>query len=180
MQQKIYITIDLPDEIKESLRKEESRWKNLRVFWEGFSHVRLTLEYLGVTDREDLRRIKKSLQMAADEFGAFDICLERIVLGPDAREPKMLWVTVFEDQKLKRFRARLRELFQENGFELKEDNFLPHIVMATAKGNQLKGKKTSVKLRGKFRAEGLNLLSSQTYAGGITKYKLVDNFPLQK
>ncbi len=180
MQQRLYITIELPDEIKVMLRKEESRWKNLRVFWEGFSHVRLTLEYLGVADREGLRQVLKAVRATAEETPALEVCLDRIVLGPDEKDPSMFWVRIFEDLGIKKFRARLRELLAQEGFPLPEQDFVPHIVMATAKGNQLKGKKTNVKLRGKFKAQEVNLLSSQTYAGGIAKYKLVETFLLQK
>lgn len=180
MQKRIYITIDLPDEIKEGFMKEESRWKNLRVFWTGFSHYRLTLEYLGIVDKDDLRQIKNALEKTVDETKAFEVRLDRIVLGPNAKEPKMFWATIFEEGAIKSFRKKLRENLAENNFEIKEENFVPHIVLATANGNQLKGKQTNVKLRGKIKVESLNLLSSQTYAKGATKYKLVENFPLQK
>jgi len=180
MQKRIYITIDLPDEIKEGFMKEESRWKNLRVFWTGFTHYRLTLEYLGIVDKDDLKKIKNALEETVEETKAFEIRLDRIVLGPNAKEPTMFWATIFEEGAVKAFRKKLRECLAENGFEMKEEDFVPHIVLATANGNQLKGKQTNVKLRGKIRVESINLLSSQTYAKGVAKYRLVESFPLQK
>jgi len=180
MQKKIYITIELPDEIKESFRREEKRWKNLRVFWTGFSSVHLTLEYLGVVDKDGLKRIRESLAAAVEETRAFEIRLDRIVLGPNEKEPTMFWATIFEDAALKNFRKRFRDLLWDSGFVFEEKNTVPHIVLATANGNQLKGKQTNVRLRGKFRVDEINLYSSQTYAKGVTKYKLVENFSLQK
>ena len=180
MQKRIYITIDLPDEIRESFLKEEKRWKNLNVFWTGFSHYRLTFEYLGVIDKEDLRIIKKTLDEITEENKPFDIRLDRIVLGPNAKDPHMFWATIFEDSAVKNFRKKFHEQLLDNGFELKENDFIPHIVLGSAKGNQLKGKQTNVKLRGRMKVEELNLYSSQTYAKGVTKYKLLETFPLQK
>ena len=181
MQKKIYITIDLSDEIKESFRKEEGRWKNLSIYWTGFSHLDLTLEYLGIVDREDLRKIKRALEMAAKETKSFEIRLDKIVLGPNNKEPKMFWATILEDSFVKKFRNIFREKLAYNGFVFKEEEvFTPHIVLATANGNQLKGKQTSVRLRGKINVEELNLFSSHTYAKGVVKYKLLDTIPLQK
>lgn len=180
MQKKIYITIDLPDEIKEGFRKEENRWKNLNVFWTGFSHVRLTLEYLGVVDKSDLKNIRQALEEAVRAMESFEVRLDKIVLGPNEKEPKMFWATIFEDGGVKKFREIFREKLEAAGFSMPETVFKPHVVLATANGNQLKGKQTSVRLRGKFKVENLNLYSSQTYAKGITKYKLMDTFPLQK
>jgi len=180
MQKKIYITIDLPDEIKESFRREESRWKNLHVFWTGFSHLHLTFEYLGVVDKENLSKIKKALRETVEETKAFDVRLDKIVLWPNEKEPKMFWATIFEDSFVQNFHKKFQEHLWESGFETAEKDFVPHIVLATANGNQLKGRKTSIRLKGKMKVEELNLYSSQTYAKGVTKYKLVETFPLQK
>lgn len=179
MQKRIYITIDLPDEIKEGFRKEENRWKNLNVFWTGFSHVRLTLEYLGIVDKSDLKKIRQALDETAVETKPFAIRLDKIILGPNDKEPKMFWATIFEDGAVKKFRETFQEKLTAEGFEKKEMVFKPHIVLATANGNQLKGKQTSVRLRGKFEVEELHLYSSQTYAKGITKYKLMETIKLK-
>jgi 2'-5' RNA ligase len=180
MQKKIYITIDLPDEIKESFLKEEKRWKNLNVFWTGFSHYRLVLEYFGIVDKEGVGKIRQALEESVSEIEPFDIRLDRIVLGPDAKEPRMFWATIFEDGQVKKFRKLLSGKLEAAGFSKPDTDFKPHIVLATANGNQLKGKQTNVHLRGKFKVESINLLSSQTYAKNIVKYKLIDTFPLSK
>jgi 2'-5' RNA ligase len=180
MQKKIFITTEIPDDIKDAFRREESRWKNLNVFWTGFSHVHLTMEYLGVVDNVGLRKIKQALEETIEEMREFDIRLDRIVLGPNEKEPTMFWATIYEDDPVRFFRRTLREHLAENKFELTVADFKPHIVLAKANGNQLKGKQTSVRLRGKMRIEEFNLFSSQTYAKGTTKYKLVESYPLSK
>lgn len=182
MQKKIFITIDLPDEIKESFRREESRWKNLHIFWTGFSHLHLTFDYLGIADKENLKKIRNALEKTAGDIKTFDMRLDRIVLGPNSKEPKMFWATVFEDSFMKDFRKKFEENLMAQGFERKENkkDFAPHIVLATAKGNQLKGKQTNIHLKGKIPVENINLYSSQTYGRDAVKYKLVETFPLQK
>lgn len=178
MQKKIYITIDLPDEIKENFRKEESRWKNLHVFWTGFSHLRLTLDYLGVVDKGALNKIKGAFRETADEMKAFEIRLDRIVLGPNEKDPKMFWAMIFEDNAIKNFLKDFHWRLESDGFETKEKNFVPHIVLATAKGNQLKGKQTNIHIKGRFKVDHLNLYSSQTYSKDVVKFKLVESIPL--
>ncbi len=180
MQKRLYVTIDLPDGIRESFLREEKRWKNLNVFWTGFSHYRLTLEYLGVADKEGLKTVRDTLDDLSRDTAPFEVRLDRIVLGPDAKDPKMFWATIYEDAAVKRFRKELRERLEVAGFKYPEKEFTPHIVLASAKGNQLKGKQTDVHLRGKFPVDHVNLYSSQAYAKGSAKYKLVDAFSLDK
>ena len=180
MKKKIFVTIDLSDEIKESFRKEESRWKNLHIFWTGFSHLHLTFEYLGIIDKEDLKKIRRAVREVSRETKIFDIKLNSIVLGPNAKEPRMFWATIFEDALVKNLRKELKRHLEENEFEYQEKDFVPHIVLASAKGNQLKGKQTNVRLKGKIKVENLNIFSSQTYAKDTVKYKLLESFPLQK
>ncbi len=180
MQKRLYITIDLPDGIKESFLREEKRWKNLNVFWTGFSHYRLTLEYLGLVDKEGMKAAREALDELSRDTAPFEVRLDRIVLGPDAQDPKMFWATVYEDKTVKGFRRELRERLEAAGFKYPEKEFTPHIVLASARGNQLKGKQTNVHLRGKIPVDHVNLYSSQVYAKGATKYKLVDAFSLDK
>jgi 2'-5' RNA ligase len=180
MQKRLYITIDLPDEIKETFRKEEKRWRNLNVFWTGFSHYRLMLEYLGLVDQQGLRMVRDALDNLSRDTAPFEVRLDRIVLGPDAKDPKMFWATIFEDGAVKKFRKELKERLEAAGFKYPEKDFIPHIVLATAKGNQLKGKQTNVHLRGKISVDHVNLYSSQTYTKGMVKYKLMDSYSLDK
>jgi len=180
MQKRIYITVDLPDAIKESFRKEEGRWRNLNVFWTGFSHLHLTLDYLGTVDKEGLKQIIDALDDITEGMRNFDIRLDRITLGPDEKDPKMFWGRIYEDGAVKGFLNAFHSRLAEKGFELKEKSFVPHIMLASAKGNQLKGKQTNVHLKGKFNVDSLNLYSSQTYGKGSVKFKLIGTFPLQK
>jgi 2'-5' RNA ligase len=180
MQKKLYLTIELPDAIKESFRKEEGRWKNLNVFWTGFSHLRLTLDYFGLVDKEGLSIIRKALEELAEESKAFEVRLDRIVLGPNEKEPRMFWARIFEDGAARAFRTKPHERLEANGFDFQMKDFVPHIILASAKGNQLKGKQTSIHLKGRFPVDEVHLYASQVYGRGSVKYKLLETFPLQK
>lgn len=180
MQKRLYVTVELPEEIKQALRKEESRWKNLRVFWTGFGSVHLTLDYLGVVDKDGLKQAKEAMESAVAATPGFVIRLDRIVLGPDQKEPTMFWATVREEGGLKEFRQRLRDALWDAGFELGVKDFMPHIVLAKANGNQLKGKHTNVPLKGKVPVEVIHLVASQSYAKGAARFNLVGEYELPK
>lgn len=181
MKKKVFLTIELPEEIKENFRKEEKRWKNLNVFWIGFGSVMLTMEYFGIIDKPELNKIKDALQKTIEETSSFDIKFNKIILGPNEQEPKMFWATVMEDKALSDFRKKLRENLEWFEFEMRsEEKFTPHVVLATAKGNQLKGKKTNVPIKGKFEVKEINLMASQTYTKHSVKHKLLETFELKK
>lgn len=178
MKKKIFLTIDLSEEIKGAFRDQEKRWKNLNVFWIGFSSLFLTMEYFGVVDKPELNKIKEALEKTAQETKPFNIKLSKIVLGPNEQDPKMFWATIMEDQEVKAFRENLYKNLREADFEMKEREFIPHVVLAFAKGNQLKGRKTSVPLKGKIEAKEINLMFSQTYTKNSIKHKLLETFVL--
>ena len=70
----------------------------------------------------------------------------------------------------------IREALLEQNFNLENLDFKPHITLARARGNQLKGKKTSLALKNlQFEAKSIDIMESQLSLS-IEKYKFIENF----
>lgn len=181
MKKKVYITIDIPEAVKLGFRKEESRWKNLKVFWLGAQSLRVNFIFLGILDRKELQIATEAVQETAEITPEWEWTLDKLTLGPDFNEPTMFWVTLKDIPAAANFKKKLIEKLKEKNFPLsaKTENFTPHIVLAAARGNQLKGKKTFVPLNGKIPVQTLNLMLTQTYERGKVKHKLWETFKLK-
>ena len=178
MKKRIFVAINLPEEIKRELLSYERRWKNLRVKWTNFYNLHITLEFLGEVNRIELSKILQAVEKTALEIKPFDIKLDKIVLGPDPVQAKMFWVTVCVDNNILELKDLINENLKFYDFDLEEREFKPHITLARARGNQLKGKQTNITLQNmKFKTESIEVMHSQLHPGGA-KYKVVESFGL--
>ena len=176
MKKRIFIAINLPDDIKRELLSYEKRWRNLHIRWTNFEKMHITVEFLGEVNRSGLNVILLAAENTAMEIKPFDIRLDKIVLGPDPAQAKMFWVTIHIDNYLMKFKNLMDENLRQNNLIPEEREFKPHITLARARGNQLKGKQTNITLANLgFRAESVEVIQSQLHSGGA-RYKVVESF----
>lgn len=178
MKKRVFIAINLPDEIKRDLLSHVKRWPNLKVKWTHFSNMHITMEFLGNVDRKELDTILLAVQNSCCDIKKFNLSLERIVLGPDENQPSMFWATIHIDQNIMNLKKVLDANLESCEFNLEKREFKPHITLARAKGNQLKGKKTNISLRRvSFCVSSIDVMQSQLHPGG-SRYKSVGSFRL--
>jgi RNA 2',3'-cyclic 3'-phosphodiesterase len=178
MKKQIFIAINLPDEIKRELLAYEKRWKNLRVKWTNFYKLHITVSFLGEVDKAGLELILSAAEKTVSEINSFDIRLERIILGPDPIQAKMFWATIIIDANIVKLNRALSENLKLCGFETLDREFKPHITLARARGNQLKGKHTNIALKNmRFNAKSIEIMESQIQPS-VEKYKIIESFEL--
>ena len=181
MKHRIFIAINLPDEIKRELLDCKKRWKNLKVRWTKFENIHITLEFLGLIEYKKLRTVLKVTEETVAQLRPFSVSLNKIILGPDPAQAKMFWATVVVDKSLLNLKDTLNKNLLEEGMELeeKERSFNPHITLARARGNELKGKQTNINLfRLGFKVESVEVMESRLLPGGA-RYKTIGSFKLE-
>ncbi len=179
MKKRIFITIDLPDAIKRELLSNEKRWKSLHIRWINFFKMHMTLSFLGEVNRTQLEAILLATKETVSEIRPFEITLEKIYLGPDQDNPTMFWAAIKVDENLLKLKEVIDKSLKLQGFEREKREFKPHIVIARARGNQLKGKQTNIPLANmKFDAENIDVMESQLQPS-IEKFKLIERFKLE-
>jgi len=178
MEKRIFIAINLPDEIMNGLKANEKRWPSLHIKWTNYANMHITLQFLGNVNRKDFNAILSAVEKTAPNIAPFHISIDKIVLGPDSDEPTMFWATLIIDNNLLNLKKALDESLKSFGYFLENREFKPHITLARARGNQLKGKKTNVQLKGmRFKVESIEVMQSQLHPAG-SKYKIVESFKL--
>lgn len=118
MRHRIFIAINLPEDIKKQLVVYQSKWLELPCRWTKKEGLHITLEFLGHLTDEELIELCQKTREIASEKEAFTVHLNKICYGPPSsssmksRTPRMVWVM---------------------GERVKEFNFSPHITLGRIK-----------------------------------------------
>jgi 2'-5' RNA ligase len=113
MKHRIFIAINLPENIKKELANYQSKWPDLPVRWTKKENLHITLEFLGYLVDEELMELSQKTREIASKNKPFSIHLNKICYGPvqsstKSKTPRMVWVM---------------------GNKIKEFNFVPHITL---------------------------------------------------
>ena len=106
---RVFIAINLPEDIKKKLAGYKERWPELPIRWTKPENLHITLDFIGYVADEELVEICEKTKEIADEHNAFEVKLTQICYGPtDKKPPRMIWAI---------------------GEKIKELNLSPHITL---------------------------------------------------
>jgi len=105
---RIFIAINLPEDIKKNLAKYKERWPELPIRWTKPENLHITFNFIGYITDEELFEVCKKTKEIADKHNLFEIKLTKICYGPFNKSPKMIWAI---------------------GEKIKELNLSPHITL---------------------------------------------------
>ncbi|HFC76787.1 MAG TPA: RNA 2',3'-cyclic phosphodiesterase [Candidatus Moranbacteria bacterium] len=128
MQRKIFIGVDLPNDVKKRLMQKVKKWEKLPIRWSREENIHLTLISLGYVSDDLIFDICEKVKMAVGEMDVFDIDLSRIELGPtQEKDAKIVQFTGKISKELKELSENIEKklgIFQANKKEFK-----PHITL---------------------------------------------------
>lgn len=134
MRQRIFIAINLPEEIKEELLNYQKNWPELPVKWIKKESLHITLIFLGYISDEELPKIIKIIKEVSKRHSPFSINLTKICYGPPKKiPPRMVWIEGEKSEELGKLQKELENaLFSVSIKELKEPEnrpYTPHITL---------------------------------------------------
>ena len=113
MRHRVFVAINLPEEIKNKLVECQTKWPELPVRWTKKENLHITMEFLGYLTDEELVELCQKTEEITSEKKAFTVHLNKICYGPtDKKPPRMVWVV---------------------GERIKEFNLTPHITLGRIK-----------------------------------------------
>lgn len=125
MGHRIFIAINLPEEIKKKLLVYQSKWPELPIRWIKKDNIHITLFFLGYISNEDVLEACKTTKEVALRHKPFSINLTRICYGPPKKmPPRMIWA---EGEKSEEFGALRDDLAKY--FPSEDRAFTPHITL---------------------------------------------------
>ena len=130
---RIFIAINLPEDIKKELSKYQKKWEQLPAKWTNKDNLHITLEFLGNLTDEELGEICLVVKEAATKHASFSINLSRVIYGPLGKmPPKMIWAEGEKSEELRDLKKDLREYLLEKVSYSPElgREFMPHITLA--------------------------------------------------
>ena len=110
MRHRIFIAINLPEDIKKKLADFQFKWPELPARWTKPENLHITLAFLGYLTDEELPEVIKITKEVAQRHQPFSINLNKILYGPpkmpysetksltgrldkvENRPPRMIWV----------------------------------------------------------------------------------------
>jgi len=181
MKRRLFIAINLPENVKNEIEKEIEKIQyaftnDIRFLDRRNWHI--TITFLGYQDDESIVPIVGSLKQIGKEFESFRIHLTDISYGPKDKTPRMIWLNGSEETAkiLSRLKERLENVLTDNGVTFKKERrrLSAHITLARFVG--ARGlPKIDTPLALSFPAQSLDLMESHLSRQGAD-YELLQSF----
>lgn len=137
---RIFIAINLPDNLKKKLFDWQAKWPDLDyrlIRWTKKDNLHITLSFIGYVTDDETYEICNFVKKVAKKHEPFFVNLEKIILGPPDKNPRMFWVQGEKSQKLADIQSDLRDAIdQRTG--VRYNAFRPHITLAKFKPGFMK------------------------------------------
>ena len=165
MRHRIFIAINLPQDIKRELSLYQGKWPELPCRWTKKDNLHITLEFLGQVSDEELLKVFQDTEEMASKREFFSITLNKICYGPPKKmPPRMIWAT---------------------GEKLEKLDLLPHITLARIKEWEFRKiepeerPEVAEEINLTFEVDSIEVMESVLKRGGPV-YNILKTCPLKK
>jgi RNA 2',3'-cyclic 3'-phosphodiesterase len=135
MKHRIFIAINLPEKVKETLSGYQEKWLDLPIRWVNPQSLHLTLAFLGEIEDQDLAEICRGLKNVALEHSPFFINLVQTDYDTgEEKIPRLIWAIGEKSEKLSSLKKDLDGFLNKKiGFTPERRDFFPHITLGRVK-----------------------------------------------
>jgi len=129
---RIFIAINLPNDIKRELFSYSDKWLDLPAKWTAKDNLHITLEFLGDLTDEEIGDVCLATKEVAERNTGFSLNLNQVTYGPPKKmPPKFVWAIGEKSNELTNLRKDLEEsVAKKVSFVPEERAFAPHITLA--------------------------------------------------
>ena len=188
MRRRIFIAINLPENIKNKLAEYQSAWPELPARWIKKDNLHVTLVFLGHLIDDELLKVFNAVKDVSLKAEPFRIVLDRICYAPlNKKPPRMIWA-IGENLELAELQRGLEKslLFFENEKTEGADKHRAHTTHITlARIEQWEFRRIDPEeipvvdsdISISFEVNSIEVMESQLKRGG-SKYFVLESFPL--
>lgn len=182
---RIFIAINLPEEIKKKLSDCQERWWNLPLRLTKPANLHLTVVFIGYVNDQEMFEICQMTRGVAKNYSPFILNFNRICLGPAKRPPRLIWLEGEKNQNL----IDLKNQLEENLFglvkkiKIEKRDSLSHITLARIRqrewqGLQDKPARIDEKISLSFPVESIEVMESELKRDGA-EYTILELCPFE-
>ncbi len=189
MRHRIFIAINLPEDIKKRLSDYQKNWPELPCRWTKKENLHITMIFLGYLNDEELLEVIKLVKEVASQNQSFSINLNKILYGPPNKPPRMVWVEGEKSQELANLQKDLENALASSETSTKEDisearPYSPHITLGRIKTWEFRQieleerPEISEEISLIFPVESIEVMESQLKRTG-PEYSILESCPLK-
>ncbi len=132
MEVRSFLAFELPDEIKDILRKTSREMKKIRLDlrWVKVENIHLTVIFMGNMAVNVLDEMDRSIREVCSRYQPFNICLKGAGIFFTRRTPRVLWIGLDGDMKgMNFYRDDLQRQLSPFGVQQEKRKFNPHLTL---------------------------------------------------
>ncbi len=187
MRRRVFIAVNLPDDIKNKLLGFRDKWPDLPARWTAKNNLHITLAFLGYLTDEEMLAVCNVTREVASRHKMHEIKLNKIIYGPNKKlPPRMVWIETEKSSELQSVKTDLAALLASKiKYALEERDFAPHITLARIKTWEWRKIEPEERptineeINLSFEAKSIEVIESRLKKGGA-EYTILENAPLSK
>lgn len=138
MLHRVFIAVNLPEEIREKLFSFQKEYPSIPAKWVGKENIHITVLFLGNLDDNQLFKSIQTAEKILERHKPFLIKIDRLIFGPENKfPPRMIWAEIGKNQSFAALKGEVEDaLFGLPEYTHKEREkraFNPHITVARIK-----------------------------------------------
>jgi len=190
MRHRIFIAINLPEEIKKELERFQFKYSELPARWVKKENLHITLAFLGYVKDEDIPKIIEITKSVAKKHSPFSIKIVKVAYGPPkVSPPRMIWAIGEKNESLWKLQENLKNALMEMKIpQLEEEEgrgFIPHITLARIRKWEFRQMEPEERpeinenVNFSFEVNSIEIMESHLKRGGA-EYSVLESFQLSK
>jgi len=189
MGHRIFIAINLPDDIKKRLVFHQSKWPELPIRWTKKENLHITLVFIGYVNDQELIEICKIVEKVAVRNSSLSLNLNKICYGPPKKiPPRMVWAEGEKSEELGKLQNDLENSLSGSEVKIMKESearpYAPHITLGRIK--QWEFRKIEPEERPvveeeislNFPVQSIEVMESELKRGGA-EYTILESYSLK-
>ena len=187
---RLFVALDFPNPIRQSLRELIARLKSecRRAKWVRPEAMHITLKFIGEVGAEKLEPIRVALA-PVHSTGPVEMQFRGLGFFPNERRPRVLWCGVEASPNLVELAAAVERALVPLGIATESRDFVPHLTLARINTDRVPRRDLETLVRaagelksydfGRTRETEFHLIESILKPAGA-EYRRLETFPIVK
>ena len=188
MRHRIFIAINLPEDIKKKLTDYQAKWLELPCRWTKKENLHITLMFLGYLSDEELLEVLRLTREVTQKHEPFSINLKKIIYGPPKKmPPRMVWAEGEKSEELGKLQSDLENSLLASPVKKMEPEsrpYAPHITLGRIKAWEFRSiepeerPEVNEEINLSFEVNSIEVMESELKRGG-PEYTVLESAPLK-